>query len=70
MSSTSKAAPVVDQADISRQLDELQQELQNRYCDLGKSLLELAEKEDREIGTLVDKIVKTKRLLLGLPETE
>ena len=70
MSSTSKAGPVVDQADINRQLDELQQELQNRYCDLGKSLLELAEKEDREIGTLVDQIVKTKRQLLGLPETE
>ena len=39
MSCADKADLVVDQADIRRQLDELQQELQDRYCDLGKSLL-------------------------------
>ena len=60
----------IDQADISRQLDELQQELQDRYCDLGKSLLELVGREDKEIGALVDKIIETKRQLLGLPENE
>lgn len=70
MRCSSKAEPTADRADISRQLDELQQELQERYCDLGKSLLELAEKEDKKIGALVDKIVETKRQLLGLPETE
>lgn len=70
MSCADKADLVVDQADIRRQLDELQQELQDRYCDLGKSLLELVEKEDKEIGALVDKIVETKRQLLGLPEKE
>lgn len=70
MSCADKAGLVVDQADIRRQLDELQQELQDRYCDLGKSLLELVEKEDKEIGALVDKIVETKRQLLGLPEKE
>lgn len=70
MSCADKADLVVDQANIRRQLDELQQELQDRYCDLGKSLLELVEKEDKEIGALVDKIVETKRQLLGLPEKE
>lgn len=70
MSCVSEEAPVMDQEDISRQLDELQRELQDRYCDLGKSMLEFIEKEDKEIGALVDEIIRTKRQLLGLLETE
>lgn len=66
MGCADKTAPAADQAE----LDELQRELQDRYCALGKNLLELVEKEDREIGALVDKIIETKRHLLGLPKTE
>ena len=35
---------------LTRQLDQKEQELQEKYCDVGKSIMEKIEKENKEIG--------------------
>ena len=47
-------------------LSEMEAALNEHYCDVGKSLLELAEKEDKEINQLVDQIIETRRQLTAL----
>ena len=51
---------------LSQSLDEMEAALSEHYCDIGKSLLELAEKEDKEINRLVDQIIETRRRLTVL----
>lgn len=51
---------------LTQSLDELEAALSEHYCDIGKSLLELAEKEDKEINRLVDQIIETRRRLTVL----
>ncbi|MDL2214098.1 zinc ribbon domain-containing protein [Clostridia bacterium OttesenSCG-928-O13] len=50
-------------ARMENELDKLEGELQGRYRDMGKGLLELADQEQREIDRLVDEIVKTRKKL-------
>lgn len=51
---------------LVQSLSEMETALNERYCDIGKSLLEIAEKEDKEINQLVDKIVETRKELAVL----
>lgn len=48
---------------MEEKLDELEQQLQCHYCDMGKSILEMARQEQREINRLVDEIIKTRKAL-------
>lgn len=48
---------------LMESLTEMETALNEHYCDIGKRLLEMAEKEDREINQLVDQIVQTRRQL-------
>lgn len=52
--------------DLSRQIAQMEQALQEAYCDLGKSVLEIAELEGRKANLLVDAIVQKRRLLCAL----
>jgi predicted DNA-binding ribbon-helix-helix protein len=40
--------------------------LNDHYCNVGKQLLEMAEREDQEINNLVDKIIDVKKQLSAL----
>lgn len=51
---------------LEQSLSEMETKLNEHYCDIGKSLLELAEKEDKEINHLVDQIVETRRQITTL----
>lgn len=46
---------------LQRQLDKMELRLFERYCEAGKSLLEIAERENRQIDKLVDAIIETRR---------
>lgn len=46
---------------LEQSLSEMEAALNEHYRDVGKSLLELAEREDKEIGQLVDQIIETRR---------
>lgn len=46
---------------LEQSLSEMEAQLNEHYCDIGKSLLELAEKEDKEINHLVDQIIETRK---------
>jgi hypothetical protein len=43
--------------------------LNERYCNIGKQLLEMAEQEDQEINSLVDQIIEVKKQLYELDRT-
>lgn len=51
---------------LEQSLGEMEAALNEHYCDIGKSLLELAEKEDKEINQLVDRIIETRRQITAL----
>ena len=51
---------------LEQSLSEMEAALTEHYCDIGKSLLELAEKEDKEINQLVDQIIETRRQIAAL----
>ena len=42
----------------------MEQELLEKYCDVGKFVLEKIEKENREIDQLVDQVIKLKKELI------
>ena len=48
---------------LEEQLDKLEFELQVRYCEMGKSLLELAGTEQRAIDRLLERIIQVRRQL-------
>lgn len=54
---------------LEHDLSELEAELNDHYCTLGKQMLEAAEREDREINQLVDQIIKTRQQLSALRQT-
>lgn len=45
------------------ELIKLELELQAHYCQMGKSILELADTEQKAIGRLVDEIIKCRKRL-------
>lgn len=45
------------------ELTHLEADLQARYCQIGKEILELAENEQGKINNLVDEIIKIKKKL-------
>ncbi len=49
---------------LTQQLNHMEQELQEKYCDVGKYVLEKVEKENREIDQLVDQVIEVKRELV------
>ena len=49
---------------ITQQLDCMEQELLEKYCDVGRFVLEKIEKENREIDQLVDQVIKLKKELI------
>lgn len=42
----------------------MEQELLEKYCDVGKFVLEKVEKENREIDQLVDQVIEVKKELV------
>lgn len=53
---------------LAQSLSEMEAALNEHYCDIGKSLLELAEKKDKEINQLVDQIIETRRRIAALQQ--
>lgn len=49
---------------LTRQLDHMEQELMEKYCDVGKFVLEKIEKENREVDRLVDQVIQVKKELM------
>ena len=48
---------------LTKQLDHMEQELLEKFCDVGKFVLEKIEKENREIDQLVDQVIEVKKEL-------
>jgi hypothetical protein len=51
---------------LERDLNKMETTLNDHYCNVGKQLLEMAEREDQEINNLVDKIIDVKKQLSAL----
>ena len=49
---------------LTKQLDYMEQELLEKYCDVGKFVLEKVERENREIDQLTDQVIKVKKELI------
>lgn len=49
---------------LTKQLNHMEQELLEKYCDVGKFVLEKVEKENREIDQLVDQVIEVKKELI------
>ena len=49
---------------LIRQLDHKEHELEEKYCDVGKSIMDKLEKENQEIGHMVDEVIQLKRKLI------
>ena len=49
---------------LTRQLDHKEHELEEKYCDVGKSIMDKLEKENQEIGHMVDEVIQLKRKLI------
>lgn len=49
---------------LTKQLDHMEQELLEKYCDVGKFVLEKIERENREIDQLTDQVIKVKKELI------
>lgn len=58
--STASADAILEEEE---KLARLEYELQDRYCQMGKKLLELAVSEQEHINALVDAIIDTRRHL-------
>jgi hypothetical protein len=54
---------------LERNLNKMETTLNEHYCNIGKRLLEMAEQEDQEINSLVDKIIKIKKQLYDYEHT-
>jgi thymidine phosphorylase len=54
---------------LEHELNKMETTLNEQYCNIGKQLLEMAERKDREINSLVDKIIETKKQLYELHRT-
>jgi adenylate kinase len=52
-----------DTHEIEQNLNKAQTELNEHYYNFGKQMLEMADREDKEISTLVDEIIKLKNQL-------
>ena len=50
---------------FTRQLDHKEHELEEKYCDVGKSIMDKLEKENQEIGHMVDEVIQLKRKLIN-----
>ena len=50
---------------LTRQLDHKEHELEEKYCDVGKSIMDKLEKENQEIGHMVDEVIQLKRKLIN-----
>lgn len=66
MDSQKGSAQATEVQRLAKSLSEMEAALNEHYCDVGKSLLELAEKEDKEINQLVDQIIETRRRIAAL----
>jgi hypothetical protein len=55
---------------LQHSLEEMESTLTDHYCTVGKQILEVAEREDREISDLVDQIIETKKKLSQLQKGE
>ena len=60
---TDKESPDKGVARLEQKLDKMELELQLRYCEMGKNLLELADTEQRAIDRLLERIVAARRQL-------
>lgn len=49
---------------LTMRLDHMEQELLEKYCDVGKFVLETVEKENREIDQLTDQVIQVKKELV------
>lgn len=49
---------------LTHRLDHMERELLEKYCDVGKYVLEKLEKENREIDQLVDQVIEVKKELV------
>lgn len=52
--------------DLEGQIIDMEQELMQSYCDLGKSVLDIAEAEGRKTNALVDQIIRKKKRLMDM----
>ncbi|QQO10974.1 hypothetical protein [Breznakiella homolactica] len=48
---------------LEESLNSMESELHEKYCRIGKEILETVENENRNISTLVDMIIETRRRL-------
>ena len=55
-----------NEEELEKSLGELEIELHDRYCQMGKSLMDLADSEGREIDKILDRIIDTKKKLSGI----
>lgn len=49
---------------LTKRLDHMEQKLLEKYCDVGKTVLEQVEKENREIDQLVEQVIEVKKELV------
>ncbi|MDO4338760.1 MAG: zinc ribbon domain-containing protein [Eubacteriales bacterium] len=49
---------------LTKQLDHMEQELLEKYCDVGRFVLEKLERENKEIDQLTDQVIKVKKELV------
>lgn len=49
---------------LTKRLDHMEQELFEKYCDVGRFVLETVERENREIDQLTDQVIEVKRELM------
>lgn len=49
---------------LTQQLDHKEHELLEKYCDVGKFVMERVEKENKEIDQLVDQVIEIKKELV------
>jgi uncharacterized paraquat-inducible protein A len=59
----------VDVRKLEHDLSEMETTLTDHYCSVGKQLLEVAEREDREINQLVDQIIEKRKQLSALKKS-
>lgn len=53
---------------MEQELGRLEHDLYEQYCEVGKVILEKAERENRRINCLVDQIIETRRKLAVIEE--
>ncbi|MDL2229382.1 hypothetical protein LJC14_03945 [Treponema sp. OttesenSCG-928-L16] len=60
---TEQAAGKPETEELETSLSRMEEELYEKYCRIGKGILETMEEENKKINTLVDNIITTRRLL-------